>query len=343
MRSDAAPPDRHEVEGDPRGWLRAPAFDLTLIVGVLALALALGGAALLHPAAFGAILLVDLWLLAYPHVASTYTRLVMTPEDRRRRWHLVAVLPLVVAATAGLAHVGGEVALFTLYYVWQTWHYTRQSHGIARAYRRAAGRPAADPLAEALVYAFPLWGVLHRAHEAPPFFFGAPVWWPPVPALVVYLAGAAALVVLTTWLFRQVRSARRHLEPAALFVLSHVAVTAVSYLLVDEVTRGWLFINIWHNAQYLLFVWAANARRFARAPADDPRLLARWSREGRALTYAALCLGLGVAFYLGLGELLALAPPSALPLVLVVHLGINFHHYLVDAVIWRSPAPAPAT
>ncbi len=318
------------------GWLRGPTFDITLILGVLLVALAMGGLALLSPALFVGVLLVDLWLLAYPHVASTFTRIAFTRADVRRRWFLLFALPpLVLAGTAGVAGLGGVVALSSLYFFWQSWHYTRQSYGIARAYHRARGASERDWLSELVVYALPLLGVLHRAHQAPGEFYGMPLWCPPVPGALVAVAFVVALLSLLAWALRLARS-REHRSVGALFIASHVVITIVSYLLVEDITHGWLFINIWHNAQYLLFVWASNARRFA----DDapPRgLIARVSQPDRRLSYALLCLGMGAAFYLALDQALSLITWPMLPVLLVVHLAVNFHHYLVDAVIWRAP------
>ena len=82
--------------GAPPAWLRGPSFDLALIVGVLALALVMGGLACASPELFLSVLLVDLWLLAYPHVASTFTRIAFTREDVRRRWFLLFALPPLV-------------------------------------------------------------------------------------------------------------------------------------------------------------------------------------------------------------------------------------------------------
>lgn len=332
---DAAP-----TSAAPR-WLRNRRYDLALIGGVLLLALLLGGVAWAIPGLFFAVLLADLWLLAYPHVAATYTRIALLPEDRRRHRYLLFVAPpAVLLGTAGVAWFGGLVALSSLYFFWQSWHYTRQSFGIARAYGRAsASPPAAQRLVDLVVYGFPLWGVLRRAHQDPGTFYGAPLWCPPTPAIVVDGVAALALAGLALWLVRELRAWRRgdrRRLPQALFVLSHVAITTVSYLLIADITRGWLFINIWHNAQYLLFVWAANARRFA-GPAPTTGLARRISQPGWFAAYALACVAVSAAFYLTLGEVAGLLAWTSLPALLVLHQTANFHHYVVDALIWRRP------
>lgn len=324
----------------PSDWLRGPAFDLGLIAGVLALALLAGGLAWASPALFAWVLFFDLWLLAYPHVASMYTRVAFDRAAlREHRFLLLGLPPLVFAATASAAWLGGVLVLNSVYYLWQSWHYTRQSYGIARAYQRSAGAPARDHLSDLVVFAFPLWGVLHRSHQQHPEFFGSPLWTPPVPRLAVALAGALALAALLAWTLRHLQAARAGKPRStghALFILSHVVVTGVSYLALDDITAGWLFINIWHNAQYLLFVWAFNARRF-RAGVDPARpFLSRLCQPEHVARYALVCLGLSATFYLALGEITTRLTWEALPLVLVIHQTINFHHYLVDAVIWRS-------
>ena len=64
----------------PSGWLRNAQFDSVLIGGVLAFALLLGAVAMQDASLFAAVLLVDVWLLAYPHVASSFSRIAF---DRR--------------------------------------------------------------------------------------------------------------------------------------------------------------------------------------------------------------------------------------------------------------------
>jgi hypothetical protein len=125
--------------------------------------------------------------------------------------------------------------------------------------------------------------------------------------------------------------------PKGLFVLSHVVITVVSYVVVSDVTLGWLLINISHNAQYFLFVWAYNARRFEKGIERDHPWLSRLSQPGHVFAYGAVCLGLSTALYFALGRATAAIAIGGLPLVLIAHQAVNFHHYLVDAPIWKSP------
>jgi hypothetical protein len=328
-------------------WLRSPTFDLALIAGVASLALLLGSVALARPSLFMLVVYADFWLLAYPHAAATFTRIALDRASVRRYWFLLFALPFIVlAATAGVTFVGGVAALSTLYFYWQSWHYTRQSYGIARAYSRVGGRSlGVDRLSDCVVYAFPVWGLLHRVHQRPAEFFGA-AFWSPAGVLgatstrwLELAAGSFALGSLAVWTWRRVRSADVPRTGHTLFVLSHVVITVVSYVVVEDVTRGWLFVNIWHNAQYLLFVWAINARQH-QSPGSRS-LVSRLSRRENAVWYAAFCLGTSALFFFALRRLTANATWQLLPLVLVAHQAVNFHHYIVDAVIWRSPRARP--
>ncbi len=327
-----------------KGWLRSPAFDLSLILGVLGLALVLGGVAQLRPSLFAAVLFADVWLLAYPHAASTMTRVAFDAQSiRQHRFLLFGVPPLVLAATAGATWLGGAAALTTLYFYWQTWHYTRQSYGIARAYRRSAGGAAAgrEWSTDVVVFAFPLWGLAHRAHQGQPLFYGSPLLGVPVPSAAVGLAAAVALASLVVWGVQRARrlAAGEPVVASTLYVASHVLITVVSYVVIREITRGWLFINICDNAQYLLFVWAANARRFERGIEPTRPLLSWLCQPANAGWYAAVCLACGVVFYLALARATAGITLALLPVALVCHQASNFYHYVVDAVIWRTRAP----
>ncbi len=86
------------VAVNPIGWLRNARFDLTLIVGVALLALTAGALVVLQPHWFYVLLALDLWLLGYPHVIATFTRLSFDMDSFRQNKFLVLGLPWIICA-----------------------------------------------------------------------------------------------------------------------------------------------------------------------------------------------------------------------------------------------------
>lgn len=58
-------------------------------------------------------------------------------------------------------------------------------------------------------------------------------------------------------------------------------VILVVYVLITDITVGWLVINVWHNAQYMLFVWMFNNRRFSAVAGAKALLMSRLSQDGK--------------------------------------------------------------
>jgi len=329
------------------GWLRGPAFDLALIGGVAGLAVAAGTSVSLRPEWFAPILFLDLWLLGHPHVAATFTRLAFDAASLREHRLLMLGLPwLVVAVTFAVGRTLGLGALATTYLYWQWFHYTRQGYGIARIYGRKAGLPEAKHMRStiALLYAVPLWGILHRSWQDPERFLTLPVACLPTPRLAVALAAGASAAALLVWILEQARAARAgrlHL-PLVLYVVSHTAVFATGYVAIRHIDHGWLLLNVWHNAQYLLFVWHYNHKSLQGRPVPAGRLPAALDRaRGRSLpAFGLLCVGLGSIVYGGVALVLGLDPVAAVPVAaVVVYQTINFHHYIVDGLIWKVRRP----
>jgi hypothetical protein len=116
---------------------------------------------------------------------------------------------------------------------------------------------------------------------------------------------------------------------------THFTVFAVAYLLISDVSTGWLVINIWHNAQYVLFVWMFNSRRFKDGIDPDARFLSYISQPQRLWLYLLTCIlitGVIYSVLLGTLDMLFFAGLSA---TIVLYQIVNFHHYIVDSRIWK--------
>ena len=324
-----------------RAWLRSPSFDLGFIIGITALGVAGGVTAVSRPDWFPWIVAADVWLLGQIHIASTFTRLGRH-DPGGRRW-LVTRAPFVIFAACGLLALSvGAWILATTYLYWQWWHYTRQSFGIARAYARKAGS-AAVPMPQWAFHLVPVWGIVHRSYQSPDTYLGMSLRVVPVAGVVVDAAAAVAIAVTAWWVVRQsIRSTREEGGlPYALFVTSHIVIFLTGYVLIDDINHGWLAINLWHNVQYIAFVWLQNNRRFSYGVEPAHKLLSTLSQPPYIAPYLLFCLGVALTLTLGLLSISAFFGSLTLPLVLVVSQTINFHHYLADTFIWKTPRKAP--
>jgi hypothetical protein len=328
------------------GWLKDAPFDLTLVVGVAALACAMGGAVALRPSLFLPLLTVHTWCFGFDHVIATFTKLAGLPEDRRRNRVLIwALPPVVVAATLAVGQSAGVGALTTTYFVFQWFHTTRQSWGIAQHYRRAAGGMAWDPpwLSELTLWSLPIVGLLRRCAEEPTQFLWRPLVLPRVPSLVVAIAGAIAAVLVAIFVWTRVAAFRRRelSLPHTLYCLTHMAVFALGYLVVDDLHAGWLLVNVWHNVQYLAYVWMHNRARFDGGVRRDAPILSWLCQRGagRAVLYFAALLALSTPLFAAIYALSdrvdSWLDGRLVSLTLVFALALNFHHYIVDGIIWK--------
>ncbi len=314
--------------------LRSPVFDTGFIGGIAALALGSAFLVVVRPELFGLVLFLDVWLLGYHHVFSTFTRFLGDRATAGEHLALLTWWPLGIAATvAAVGLSAGAWVLTTVYLYWQWFHYTRQSWGIARAYERSSGEPLPESplLFTATFYSVPLWGILHRSHQDPEQFLMVDVWTVPIPGLLVAAAAVAAMALVLSTAVARYRAWRRGQLPVAhtLMVLSHLAVFAVGYLVIDNIDFGWLAINIWHNAQYVAFVWLANNRQANRS--NRPGIMKRLSSDGRMAQYLLASVTASTAAYIAVGLTLATVVTPV-----IVYQAINFHHYVVDGRIWKS-------
>jgi len=325
-------------------WLLSARFDAAFILGVFFLAV-LTGAVVIHDSSlFHWVLLFDLWVLGYHHVIATYTRLCFDKASFREHRHLVVtLLPAVVVGTLLLAWSVGAWTVVTVYFYWQWWHYTRQSWGISRAYQRkdSGALYENDRLTQAIFYSVPLFGVVQRSSEGHQSFVGMPIQLLPVPAPLADALGLVAGALVVFWLYRRVQVARqgRLAQVHTLYMATHLAIFAVAYLNTRDITVGWLIINIWHNAQYILFVWMYNSRRFSSGVDPAARFLSYISQPRRLLLYLAVCIAITGVLYWGVLRTLDEWLLTGFWATVLLYQVVNFHHYIVDSLIWKVRKP----
>lgn len=338
------------------GWLYSRSFDSFFIYGVVGVAVFFGLLALYVPAIAPAIIVINLWALGYHHVIGTFTRLCFDRDSHRRSILLIyALFPAVVGLVVMLTHHIGLWTIATIYLYGQWFHYARQSWGVSRAYERTAPQGyVADRSwqTQLAFYSFPAWGILYRSYQQPESFLSLPVKLLPVSHMAVMAVGAVSVAFFALWLLRVYKDWRAGTMPKAYvgFMLSHFFVFFFAYIVMPTLDSGWLVANIWHNLQYLLFVWLFNNRTYRAGIDPKAPFLSSLSQRDNMWAYFAVTLFISTAVYLvlkyvtdGLNLLAALV---------MIYMSINFHHYIVDAIIWRvswikrgrsaAPVPPPA-
>jgi len=324
------------------GWLRGVSFDTIYIFGILGAALISGWYVITNPGLFPAVFVLNGWLLGYHHVVSTFTRLTFDKESFSEHRFLVVWLPLIVLAGVVVAWaILGSWVLTSAYLYWQWWHYTRQSYGVSRIYRRKASLPINDSLTKLTIYAVPVWGILYRSYQAPDKYLFTEVKVLPIPFWLVAATGAFALAVTVSWIKEQLHaySEGRLATAHTLYMCSHLTVFGAGYLFISDINYGWLVLNIWHNCQYILTVWMFNNNRFKNQIDTRHKFLSYISQRRNLAIYFAVCLAISTVFYsmlaTTLGWISSLAIFGSLPLFAIAYQAINFHHYVVDAIIWK--------
>lgn len=322
----------------PRPLLRSPGFDGLFLVVFPLVAVACGVAASVDHRLFVPLLTLDLWLLGYHHVGATFTKLLGDPDTRRNNVGLWTWLPIAVVAATTLVAAGTAPWLIaTVYLHWQWYHYTRQSWGIAESFRRrdpAATQPV-DRLGRAAFWAVPIAGMLWRSAEGWKDFLGMPVRLVPVPRPVAVLAVAAAALIVGVWLLRRPTYA----QGGTPYMATHIAIFTIAYILIPWLSAGWLAINVWHNCQYIAFVWHTNTRLHRDDHTPKPLLIGWLSAPRRWPLYLLATLAVTSSVYAAVSRATGWASAGAA----TVFMGINFHHYVVDSRVWKLAKPSLRT
>jgi len=331
-----------------RTYIRSREFDTTLlaapIVAGLVAALMVTADVRLYPI----LLLADLWLLGYHHVVATYTRLAFDTQSlRRNRFLAVDLLGIVTVVTLGVALTAGAWVIATAFMYLQWFHYMRQGYGIARMYYRATPEGqvpgSRDLMTDLAIYFVPIYGIAQRSATMGDRFLGLPVKPLVLPEPLLMLLGFLAAAAVLAWIATIMRAALADTLDLQYtgFVASHIVIFLVAYVAMEDVNTGWLAINIWHNFQYVLVVWMSNAKRYAGGIDPTARFISRLSQPGRVMKYFACCLAITTLIYAAIDRFTVVTLGGGLAATIGIYMGINFHHYIVDALIWKRRKAAP--
>jgi hypothetical protein len=325
-------------------WFQGSAFaGLALLVAFLALPrLDQGNYSVEHPA---------VWLLLFwgvifdgTHVMATYARTYFASDDAskaalpgKRAFAWLLLGPLVAIADyfccrARPSIVGSAGLMFGAFlsaaYLWAYYHLVRQHYGFLSLYRRKANANHTPTTIDAWF----LW--VGSAYPFLRFNFsetykssGLPVllpdtWLEPMRSTLDFISISLMLGIAAIWCYRAAKKIEP-LSPKHLFLLIVVGFSNLTFVLLDNLMIITAVLTIFHNLQYHRIVW-----QYERGQKRVPM--------GSVMRYAVFALALGLLWY-GPRILGVASASSDLWRNILVGLGwgVAFHHYYVDARIWR--------
>ena len=322
-------------------YLRNARFDFFFVIGIPVFGVFIALLALTYPRYFDLILSLDLALLGYHHVISTYTRLIFDLKSAREHWKLLIPLPIaVICAVFMIVKLYGIPVVATIYLHWQWYHYTRQSEGVNKAYgfKTQSIQSGNGRFNRFVFYLIPATAFLAMSARPDTTFLFMEVWKLPIPSWVAHSLLAISTFCFSYWLYLQIRALRDGTLNLLHFsyLLSHYAIYLVAYVLIKDMTIGWIAINIWHNTQYIVFVWLFNTNKY-KSGVDREQPIISWLSQARHWPlYFMVCLIVTSAIY-GVADSLSIyfSNYTVAPLVVVFYQTLNFHHYIVDSQIWK--------
>ncbi len=334
VASSLAPAEDTETKQLTAGrWIYGPVRDFLFIHGAAGLvALPVAIIAFSAPQLWLPLFLAYSFMLGLPHVSATHVRLHLDEDCRRRFTWLSWIAPLLIAAPICFVVFACQQlpTLIFAYFIAQTWHANRQNFGIMRRYMRMSGsdpRLFINRIAEAGVEILP-WAAVSTCLCWPArHYLGYPIKLPPLewllPICVSLWVISACIVLLYAVLECYEWSQRRAVPGRVLCFWSGALVNILAWVCAREVSWGYLIVSTWHALQYISYVHAFRSSPPPGARATKLSLLPHLS----LLVLVGFCINL---FFRGLDNWI----PSV---VVIVHLSMNFHHYLSDAMIWRAP------
>ena len=311
-------------------------FDITFIALIPLLGITAGMLSHINTNYFQILLILDLWVLGYHHVISTYTRLAFDRDAFDNRKFLIFYLPILVAFSVGIiAWSIGLIAIATIYLHWQWYHYTRQSEGISKAYSiKSATEASRQTTFDRFVfYLVPAACFLDMSANGPQFFLGMNIWVIPISQEISNALLIGTALIFSARLVQKINLLIRKNISIAYFsyLMSHYVIYYIAYAYIDDIDYGWLVINIWHNAQYIAFVWLFNTNKYGNKE-DNKKPLLFLAKPKNAIIYFSACLAVTTVIYITIGKALEGFPVY---MAIVVYQTINFHHYIVDSQIWK--------
>jgi hypothetical protein len=271
---------------------------------------------------FSIIFLIDIWLLSHPHALITFFKTKTYLKFNKKM--LITIFLITISCLSIVAYEKGSVGLYFIYFFWQWFHYFRQNYGISFSQLPKIS-PARSKFEYGMSHLMPLLAMLTLFSKGPLDFLGHYIHFFEMDSLnttlhfLFILSGVVWLSVNIPFLLKNKNVKEYFISTGSSFLLYYFA-----YIYVDQFIYGWLGLTIYHNIQYLFFIF------------KDRDFIVEIFNKSRGVVFYFTITVVSMAFYgvVFLGtDLISL---RFIPFALVTVFSLNIVHYIVDSFIWKS-------
>ncbi len=343
----------------PYNWILNPTVDLIFCCGgllwLMYLANLVFGSHL--PMANGPLILLTVagtHILSETHTASTLERLHQSEPTRKAlsNFGLIASVVCFLLAVASLVTPGLPAIFAKIYLLWIVQHFMAQSYGIALIYcykRNYIMNLWEKRIFKLVIDATIAYGILKQLtfkEWSMDKFIGQTLpFWGPLPEPIFAVADwtlKIAVVAFVAMIVRKFITERKVFPlPAALITVSAVAI----FTLPKSVTTSlWVYVPaFYHGSQYLVVSTSYFLKERGLPENVSTAQVGKLLFKPTTLKYFATLFVIGVFIYGGLPGLLQDFGFDYKIAFATIFCVINFHHFLIDAAIWRLRDPRVRT
>jgi hypothetical protein len=344
-------PLKVEMTSIPSPWILNPAIDLMFCCGGLLWLFFLfhNVVPLLPGDQIGLLLLVSVagtHILSETHTAATLVRLHSSVDTQKHLRSYVKYVSIICAliAIVGLATPALTPILAKIYFVWIVQHFMAQSYGITLiyCYKRNYSlsnieRKILKFLFDAtIVYAiarqftYPEWGSDNFLGKPLPYFQLLPGWFCAGLAGIVQFAALAFVCMVIAKFIRE----RKMLPlPAALLMVTGISIFLIPKSIASSL---WLYVPaFYHGCQYLVVATSFRLKEQGLPENVSAHQLSHMLLRSSNLQYWGQLFMIAIFIYIGVPRLLNQVGVDFVTAFATIFCVINFHHFLVDAAIWK--------
>jgi len=266
------------------------------------------------------VFLANVWLCSYTHNISTYFCGDLRPKISSK--YVLLNFLIFFIFCLGTYKLAGMVVLFSIYFYWQWFHYLRQNFGL---YCLSDKKKKTSQLSRYIYHVQGILALFLLWAKGDLDFFGFMIYGLSIDHIVPVIYFKLAFILLSLIVIFLEKSNKKRIVLA-----THFSMYFLCFSLLSNFLEGWLYLNIHHNISYLIAVW----QRRSKQGLGEGSLLKK--ALNHPLSFYLIILSISSTIFYTLSLSMNLYVFGVYHWPLVIGLSINFLHYFLDGLIWKS-------